>query len=294
MAEVEKVSESDRIEQASLERVVADAERVLLAAPVGTRPFFHGFLDNARARLGTLQKKIEDGEKAEREAARNEMALVALANEENALSQKEKESFSGFLKKDFFTKSDFSKLEEFYAGTWDRRSERGKDEMSERVWEGIRRNEYTFSELPASVQEKEQSRVYAVLTKREKGLGRAGEIPQSDRTDFIQAYESGNRGEAGKILDRPSFRENMFRRANSSAIEHSTVVSGKESQSKATFDQMRSEPAAGQAPQKPPEGSLESLDLSSLDLSSLKVPRSPSEGLVAALPKSSKGVGRET
>ena len=77
---------------------------------------------------------------------------------EAALNTKEKEQYSGFLKEDFFTKKDFGRLDDFYAHTWDRLSEGGKEQMSKRIWEGVRRNEYKFTDLPKDVQEKEESR----------------------------------------------------------------------------------------------------------------------------------------
>jgi hypothetical protein len=120
MAGIEKVSEADRMEQAGLERAVADIERVVLASPPGTRPLFNGFLLNAKARLGVLEKKIQDAEREERDHATNEAAIVELAQKETALSAQEKETYGGFLKKEFFTKKDFAKLEEFYTHSWER------------------------------------------------------------------------------------------------------------------------------------------------------------------------------
>ncbi len=123
MADRDRISEADRMELASLERTVSDAERMLLALPPGTRPLFSGFLHNAKARLGVLEKKIQDAEREQQEHARNEVALVVdAAQRETALNTKEKETYSGFLREDFFTKRDFARLEDFYAHTWDRDS----------------------------------------------------------------------------------------------------------------------------------------------------------------------------
>jgi hypothetical protein len=71
------------------------------------------------------------------------------------------------------------------------------------------------------VQEKEADRAYSVLHKREDGPEQA--IPDNDRSDFLKAYERGDRNEALKVLDRESFRKNMFRSAEAKPIEHYRV-----------------------------------------------------------------------
>lgn len=57
---------------------------------------------------------------------------------EKSLSPAERKVFSDFLRKDRFTRSDFSALEKFYSGPYDRLTERGKDELSRRVHAGTR------------------------------------------------------------------------------------------------------------------------------------------------------------
>ena len=133
MAETDRIPETDRMERASLERAVADVERTLRSYPLGTRPFFNAFLQNAKASLGLLEKKIEEAEREQRDRATNEVALVELANKERALNAQEREAYSGFLKENFFTNKDFGALEQFYAKSWDRLSEGGKNQMSHRV-----------------------------------------------------------------------------------------------------------------------------------------------------------------
>ena len=203
MAEIEKVSEADRLEQANLERVVADVERTLLASPPGTRPFFNGFLMNAKARLGVLDKKIHDEEREKEQQKSNEVAIVQLAEKESALNSKEKEEYSGFLKEDFFTKKDFSRLAHFYAHSWDRLSEGGKDEMSRRIWEGVRRDEYKFTDLPKDVQEKEERQAYKLLHDSPNLSATAARIPDKDRTDFLRAYEKRATGRSSESFGSP-------------------------------------------------------------------------------------------
>ena len=232
MAETDRISEADRMELASLERAVSDAERMLLALPPGTRPLFSGFLHNAKARLGVLEKKIQDAEREQQEHARNEVALVALAQKEAALDQKEKETYGGFLREDFFTKRDFARLEDFYAHTWDRLSEGGKEQMSRRVWEGIRRDEYTFAELPKSVREKEAKQAYDLIRHPSAGIDAAAQIPKKDRDDFVRAYESEKREEAQKVLERNSFKNGLFLAPESKPFKSVQAETGRESEAK--------------------------------------------------------------
>jgi hypothetical protein len=208
MVEADCTSQLDRQEQVSLERTVADIERKLLSMPPGIRPFFNVLLENAKGRLGFLEKRIQEAERERQDQTRNDAVVAALVQKETALTATEKETYGSFLNQEFFTKRHFGKLEDFYARTWDRLSEGGKDKLSHRVWEGIRRDEYSFTELPKTVQEKEEDRAYAVL--RNRGAGTAVRIPDADREDFIRAYDEGGPGEAAKVLERRSFRENMF------------------------------------------------------------------------------------
>lgn len=273
MAVSENISEADRMERASLEQAVSDVERKFLAMPPGTRPFFNAFLMNAKARLGLLDKKIHDEEREKEQEKSNEVAVVQLAEKEASLNAKEKEEYSGFLKEDYFTKKDFAHLDEFYAHTWDRLSEGGKDQMSKRIWEGVRRNEYKFSDLPKDVQEKEEDRVYKLLKEAPARRTNALQVPEADRSDFIRSYEKGDRTNAAHILDREAFKQNMFRNAESPAIDHVSVTAGKTAESSKVVAQVKSggEPPAKGATKGPAE-SLGSADFSALDLGGIKPP----------------------
>ena len=79
-------------------------------------------------------------------------AAAALAAKETRLSEEERKTYQSFLEKSYFTKKDFGKLDEFYRHSYDRLSEDGKDEMSKRIDEGIKRGEFKFDELPKTIQ----------------------------------------------------------------------------------------------------------------------------------------------
>ncbi len=281
MAESENDSKFDEIERDSLQKAISEVERSLLAAGTGARAPLVNFLANAKGRVAFLEKRIKESG-AEREARAQEHAtLVALAQKETALNVEEKETYGGFLEKGFFTKRDFPALEKFYAETWERLSEGGKDEMSHRVWEGIRREEFKFSELPAFVQQKEAKHLYGRLTGSTKNLGDASAIPEKDRQDFVRAYEDGNKAESYRVLERESFRKNVAL-GSSRAIGHMEAQLGKETAGQAIV-QIKTNVTPRDVPEKTtgPGDSLASLDLSSVDLNSLKVPEADSQSRTA-------------
>ncbi len=165
------------------------------------------------------QAKVEHAAEVQAQAT----AAAALAAREAKLSAGERQTYGSFLKEDFFTKKDFGKLFDFYSHTWDRLSQSGKDEMSHRIWEGVRRNEYKFSDLPDPVKEREEKQAYRRLHDPNIGAVGSDNIPAQDRTDFLRAYEAGDHKEASKVLDRDSFHRSMFLGANSKEIKHSEV-----------------------------------------------------------------------
>ncbi len=284
MTESDNDSKLDEMERDSLQKAISEVETALTVSTSGTRLLLQNFLQNAKGRVAALDKNIQQS-RAEHETRKQaELAIATLAEKEAALSASEKETYSGFLGKKFFTKQDFGSLEKFYAQTWDRLSESGKDQMSHRIWEGIRRDEYKFTDLPKVVQEKESERAYSVLKKREAEVGRASRIPETDREDFIRAYESGNRDGASKVLDRKSFRENMAvsvpsNEKNAIAIAHSrNMESGR-------VEKGASAGLAQEGKKLPPvSGSGSDLDLTALNLDGVKMAEVPSKVSAADIP----------
>lgn len=82
-----------------------------------------------------------------------------LIEREAKLNEREKELFTGFLAKEYFTNKDLHELDEFYQHSWHKLSEKGKDAMSERFWEGVRRGDIVLEQAPESVRETEFERV---------------------------------------------------------------------------------------------------------------------------------------
>jgi hypothetical protein len=263
------MSNSHQLEHDNLQAAIASIENAVATAPQGARPLLETALSNARKRLEELDKEIKHEE--QRERAELDARIVSDAERETALSQSEKETYSGFLKEEFFTKKDFGRLEQFYSHTWDRLSEHGKDEMSHRVWEGVRHGEYKFSELPKDVREKESDRAYAALVKRNStAVGLEG-IPALDRNDFLRAHESGNREEEYKILDRPSFRDHMALKKPDDK-KNKEVEKGTVAENSAVVEATKAVTKNSDAEVQKKEPPAESADFSAVNLSNLKAP----------------------
>lgn len=163
------------------------------------------FLNSLKTRLGVLEEKQKAAEES-KERAENLQRVVQLVERETALNAAEKEQYGSFLKQEYFTKADFGRLDEFYTNTYDKLTAEGKAQMSYRVWEGVRREEYRFSAMPESVKEREAAGVRQGLEAGHKNLKA---IPEEDRSDFINAWDAGRKHESYKVLDRPSFAKSV-------------------------------------------------------------------------------------
>ena len=276
MAEIE--SKFDEMERDRLQAVVSALETALAVSSPASRSAVERGLQGAKGRVEFLNKKIKDAQVEQENHAREQAALAAtLVERETRLNSEEKRTYAGFLEKGFFTKSDFGSLESFYAKAWDRLSERGKDEMSHRVWEGVRRGEYKFTELPRVVQEKEMERAHSRLKSSAIGTADESRIPAKDREDFIRAYEEGKREEAAKILERESFKENMFRHSESKGVKQASVEMGRAADGN-NVERVAS--ADMPKPAKPAEeksaGKAE-MDLSGFNLEGAKLSEAPAE-----------------
>lgn len=203
------MSQLDEVEYSRLAAQVQEIENLVGSGQSGdVGDLLKHFLHNAKSRMEEIRHDEVRAEVEKKEQKAKENANVAqLAEMEHNLSVEEKRQYAGFLKLDYFTKANFEGLEDFYANSWDKLSEGGKDQMSARVWEGIRRKEYTFDELPHIVKEKESERMYMQLTGKIEPSASLQNIPQQDRADFVREYEAGNEKAASRILSRPAFAE---------------------------------------------------------------------------------------
>ena len=205
------MNELDKTEYAKLESQVAEVERIIEAgAGAGASNLLGEFLRNAKARMNEIRPEGSLSERQRKDDGRiDQLAVAAMVERETRLSAAEKEQYGGFLKLDYFTKANFGELEEFYSGAWDRLSEEGKEQMSHRVWEGVRQGEYSFADLPENVRKKEADRLYEQIADASRVHGALANIPEQDRADFIRAHESGDSKAEAEILSRESFSMNV-------------------------------------------------------------------------------------
>lgn len=202
----------DEVEYAKLEAAITKIENQLIFSGVmngsGSGALMR-FISEARLRMANMDVQREHDLREKKQEDEKLQVYAASIERESALSREEKNQFGWFIRHDYFTKSMFGELDRFYTRTWDRLTEEGKTEMSQRVWEGVRRGEYEFLELPDSVKEKEAKRINAVLTKAGSRDALDAHVNAEDRQDFLAAYQSGARDTAYAVLNRRSFAEAM-------------------------------------------------------------------------------------
>lgn len=205
----------DEVERAKLEEAISGLQRFMGAGGVGsgsTSMLVGVALADAEHRLQTLEENGigGSGERERKEEKKFQDLYVGyLVQQEANLTSAERQQFTSFLESPFFTRADFHELIDFYGSAYDRLSDRGKAEMSHRVWEGIRQGEYQFTELPENVRNKEMERLMGVLSDPEKMPENLKRIPEKDREDFMAAINAGKRDEAAQILNREGFTNNV-------------------------------------------------------------------------------------
>ena len=206
-----KITGFEKAEAWRLQEAVKQIEAMIGpgAAPGGSvNSMLTRFIEQAKNRIADLQDLEVKAIEEEREKSLKEVGHAMMAQREAALSAAEQRQYEEFLSREHFTKADFGSLEQFYTNTWDRLSEEGKSEMSHRIWEGVRQNEYEFSELPDIVRQKEAERLRDMMHAQCLPLN-LERIPQNDRDDFVSKWDGGDRAGAYEVLDRPSFAENV-------------------------------------------------------------------------------------
>ena len=201
------VGQLDEVEYARLAAQVLEIEKLVNSGQSGKDGFLlRTFLHNAKLRMEEIQHQELLAEETKNERKEKEAAtVVRLAEMEHQLSAGEKEQYSAFLTQEYFTKKNFADLEAFYADAWDRLSEGGKNQMSSRVWGGIRRQEYTFEDLPEKVREKESERIYLQLTGMTEPSSSLQRVSPQTRAEFVREYQAGHEKAASKILSGEDF-----------------------------------------------------------------------------------------
>ena len=203
----------EKAEATALQQAVRDLQAALAPTTPQLGSSSSGLLElmlsKAKKRIAELEKVEAAANTETKDKSVKELACKIKAESEAKLNAEERQQYEEFLGKEAFTKADFSKLERFYQSAWDRLSEDGRAEMSHRIWEGVRRNEYQFSELPDIVKQKEAQSLYDQLNSANVRDQNLLKIPEADRVDFTNAWSAGKREEAYSVLDRSSFAGNV-------------------------------------------------------------------------------------
>lgn len=221
-------------EYANLQATVAQMEGVLrFTTDPATVVLLLSFVENAKGRIGAIEREAEKLASEEKAVAEQQQGIAAMVEREHALNEAEKREYAELLSRDHFTRSDFGQLEHFYSHSWDKLTDEGKDEMSHRVWEGVRQGEYQFVELPEVVKEKEAQRMEMLLQQAEWSEREFGGIAESDRSDFLTARKDGKLEESYQVLNRPSFARPSVQQAREISSEEVKVDSDKVLKAKA-------------------------------------------------------------
>lgn len=265
----------DKIESDQLSELISVLQKLIFeggGSLAATTSMLVAKLAEAQSRAGFVDVEVKATKEAEEKKQLEQIAgVVRMAERETALSREEKREYASFLTVAYFTRGDFNRLDKFYSHTWDRLSEQGKNEMSRRVWEGVNRGEYQFSELPESVKSREADRVHSSLTQGTGRLILENAIPAADRTEFVHRYSSGEREAAYRVLDRPSFTEALSQAGPVFISQESTAGRDalKTSIREATGSEARKEP-------EPNNPSMASLNVNDALLESLRATALPS------------------
>jgi hypothetical protein len=267
-----RISELDEAELGRLQDAVTKAENALYFsgnAPSDQIGKLRREIQNSKQQMGQIevawQQKDREAEAKEHE---QQMMFSTLVANETALNPQERQQYGDFLKEKFFTKSDFNNLAHFYSHSWDKLTEGGKEQMSHRVWEGVRHGEYKFDDLPDVVKEKEAGRLDQLLTQSATVPKDLEPIPENDRRQFVQAYEAGEKKRSYEVLGRPSFIQNAGRETATDTVAVDVT---------AGMDSLKEKIKSNEAPKEsqgaktaPASTSLATLDLDPKLLDSLR------------------------
>jgi hypothetical protein len=192
------MSELDKIEYEKLTELASKLETVLnRAGPAQSG--VTALLTTALGRIENLQQEgvlnPEQDEKRKNQSIQ-EIAIAAIVARETRLSQDEKIAFTEFLEKDYFTKKDVKNIDSFYSSSWDKLTDQGKAQMSQRMDEGVRQGELEYHDFSPNT-----------LKKEIQGRAQRNEIiPASlrEQQPLFESYDKGSQTEAKPSSDTPS------------------------------------------------------------------------------------------
>lgn len=232
------MSELDKAEYQRIEAAIRATEQMMIGNPHIRQDAVAALLEPSKGRLHQLDHNgtglSADVDNRKKQAS-DSIAIAVLVMQETQLNSAEKEIYGSFLQQDHFSRDDFGKLDEFYTdgGAWDRLSENGKKNMSERFWKGVEQGQYTLQEAPQNVRNKETDQLAFYIQNPDKAPEAVQRMSPAVKADFMTAHESGNKEAAREILNSKPLFESSTNGKTQAAAEHSEVALGREAEDKA-------------------------------------------------------------
>lgn len=158
------MSELDNIEYEKLAEIASQLAAALNRG--GSPTEVSARFSSTSSRIETLQHEgIFDSEHSEKRKSRlsQDAAIAAMVEQETRLNEDEKIAYADLLEQEAFEKKDFKKLEHFYTHSYDKLSDEGKAQMSQRIEEGIRRGHFDHEDLPDIVQKMDRKDLKGVI-----------------------------------------------------------------------------------------------------------------------------------
>lgn len=243
------MAENSEVRSSQLAQRVEEIEKLIRTGANVAGTSLASLLETAQAQLDSTRVEEQHATVGKKEREQHERASVAhMVEQEHRLNAAEKEQYGRFLEQDYFTKANFVELDSFYAHSWDKLSDEGKAQMSHRVWEGIRRDEYEFDELPENVRKKEAERLHEQFTGKIQVDTSLQNIPEQDKADFVREYKAGNDQGVSEVLKRDVFSENVSSRKESSKEDSLSKEKKPEERSSETTPPAKEEAPDTQSP----------------------------------------------
>ncbi len=158
------MAERNEVEGARLARQVEEIEKLIRSgSPAAGGYPLAAILEMTQARLDAVNgEEAHTGAENKDRKDRDQYAAIAyLVDRESKLNSEEKEQYSRFLEMDCFRRKDLDALAIFYedGAGYDKLSDAGKEEMTRRVAEGIRKGEFASDQMPEAVKAKSAERL---------------------------------------------------------------------------------------------------------------------------------------
>jgi len=273
------MSTLDEAEYQRLQSAIGEAERLFTNGSQASNAYLGAEISSKKQRVQSLEHEgIFGNESSERRKSDSAtaVAVAALVAQENRLNHSERQTYASFLHQEHFTRDDFKKLDSFYAdgGAWDRLSERGKKEMSDRIWTGVENGSHSFKELPDQVRKKETDQLANYIKNPEKAPDAVQRMNPEVKEEFIKAHDAGDRESAQKILNSKGLFESSPTEKTQAAAERSEAAASRAAKSEGDRPEIQKKEVETLAQKDPEEDDLSALG--DLSVSMTDLPSSPS------------------